>query len=330
MVNQIGKPNFNNPMINSNSIAFKIKTVLILLSLLFINCSTNNTENPEDNNIIITDDENSNEEEEDDDQSQSYANINFTNWKVTLPVDEDNNGKPDEYQPDELVNLGYQTLDAVQPYMYDDLDDESLIFYCFQGGATTTNSSYPRTELRELINPSNSRDNWTLEEGGQMSGRLKIQAISENNNSSDDFHKVIVMQIHGIISEQDMDTYGFDGNNGPPLIKIYWKDGYIWCHKKSLVDESTEGDDLYDVYNGTWADIKVNLGYVGYEIFDFKITASDAKIEVQLNDNQIYTYEDISLEKWPFENYFKAGNYLTTTDADAYCYLKYFELTITH
>ncbi|EDP94315.1 polysaccharide lyase family 7 protein [Kordia algicida OT-1] len=261
--------------------------------------------------------------------SVNYADINFSNWKVTLPVDENNNGKPDEYQPDELVNFGYQTLAPVQPFMYDDTEDESLVFYTYPE-SSTTNSSYSRTELRELINPLNSRENWTLLEGGTLKGRLKVTDVSENTNSSDTYHKVIVMQIHGIISEEDMNTFNFSSNNGPPLIKIYWKDGYIWSHKKSLVDESTNGDDLLDTSSNTWYDIKQNLGYVGYEAFDFKIEASDAKIVVTLNNESSHTYEDISLEKWPFENYFKAGNYLTATDANAYSYVKYYNLYITH
>jgi len=269
---------------------------------------------------------NNNENEE---ESPAYALIDFSNWKITLPIDENNNGSPDEYQPDDLVDYRYQTLSPVIPFMYDDIEDASIVFHTYPE-VSTSNSSYSRTELRELINPSNSRDNWSLLEGGELSGRLKVVDVSENVNSGDEYHKVIVMQIHGIISEEDMDNYGFSSNNGPPLIKIYWKDGYVWCHKKSLVDESTEGHDLYDVYGGTWSDIKINLGYVGYEAFDFRISASDARIEVQLNDNTPYIYEDISLDKWPFENYFKAGNYLTTTDQGAYSYVKYYSLSITH
>jgi len=259
-----------------------------------------------------------------------YADIDFSNWKVTLPIDEDNNGNPDEYLPSVLEDFGYQILEPVQPFMYDDQEDSSIVFYTYPE-VSTTNSSYSRTELRELINPNNSKDNWTLSEGGEMRGTLKVQSVSENNSSSgDDYHKVIVMQIHGIISEDDMETYGFDGNNGPPLIKIYWKDGYIWSHKKSLVDETTDGFDLYGVYDGTWSDIKVNLGYVGNNIFNFSITASEARIEVQLNDNEPYVYEDISLIKWPFENYFKAGNYLTSTDDNAFSYVKYYNLDVSH
>ena len=262
-------------------------------------------------------------------EEETYATVDFTNWKITLPVDDNNNGSPDEYQPNVLVDFGYQTLEPVKPYMYDDTEDSSLIFYTFPD-VSTTNSSYSRTELRELINPSNARENWTLLEGGEMIGRLKVDSVSENTQSSDDYHKVIVMQIHGIISIEDMDTHGFSSNNGPPLIKIYWKDGYVWCHKKSLIDESTDGDDLLETSNNTWTDIKENLGYVGFEAFNFRITASDAKIEVQLNDEDSFIYEDVSLDKWPYENYFKAGNYLTSIDGNAFSYVKYYNLEITH
>ncbi|MGJ8593191.1 MAG: polysaccharide lyase family 7 protein [Aquaticitalea sp.] len=259
----------------------------------------------------------------------NYANIDFSNWKVTLPVDMNNNGGPDEYQPAQLINNGYRTLNEVRPFMYDDSLDASIIFYTYPD-ISTTNSSYSRTELRELINPSNSRENWTLLEGGEMSGKLKVQSISENSQSSSTYHNVIVMQIHGIISIEDMAIHGFSSNNGPPLLKMYWKDGYLWAHKKSLVNEDTEGDALLDVSSSTWIDIKHNFGYVGFEPFDFKIKASDGKLELQLNDETPFVYEDISLAKWPFENYFKAGNYLVSTDDDAFAYIKYYNLTVTH
>ncbi|MBQ0788664.1 MAG: polysaccharide lyase family 7 protein [Oceanihabitans sp.] len=300
---------------------FQLVIILVMMSL--IGCSSD--ENTSDTSPQIIDEVIDNEEE----VNIEYANIDFSNWKVTLPVDENNNGSPDEYSPLQLINFGYQTLAPVQPYMYDDATDTSLVFYTFPD-ISTTNSSYSRTELRELINTNNASKNWTLLEGGEMIGRLKVDAVSENTTSSDDYHKVIIMQIHGIISEEDMNTHGFSSNNGPPLIKIYWKDGYVWSHKKSLIDETTDGDDLLDTSTNTWSDIKVNLGYVGFDTFDFRISASDAKIEVQLNGEETFVYEDISLDKWPYENYFKAGNYLTTTDVDAYSYVKYYNLSVTH
>ncbi|MDO6596554.1 polysaccharide lyase family 7 protein [Oceanihabitans sp. 2_MG-2023] len=304
---------------------YTLQLATILCVVLFFSCTNN--EDASDNAEII--DEIIDNQEEEEEETIEYADIDFSNWKVTLPVDNDNNGGPDEYQPLQLINLGYQTLEPVQPYMYDDITDGSLVFYTFPD-VSTTNSSYSRTELRELINPSNSRENWTLLEGGEMTGRLKVDAVSANATSSDDYHKVIVMQIHGVLSQEDMDIHGFSSNNGPPLIKIYWKDGYIWSHKKSLIDESTDGDDLLETSSNTWTDIKLNLGYVGFEAFDFRITASDAKIEVQLNNNAAHVYQDVSLNKWPYENYFKAGNYLNSTHADAFSYIKYYNLSITH
>ena len=300
--------------------------IITLFMILCISCSSD--ENTSDDSQII-DEIIEEEEEEEEEEVIEYADVDFSNWKVTLPIDENNNGSPDEYPPSQLINFGYQTLSPIQPYMYDDETDASLVFYTIPD-VSTTNSSYSRTELRELINTTNSRENWTLLEGGEMNGKLKIESVSENTTSSDDYHKVIIMQIHGIISEDDMNIHGFSSNNGPPLIKIYWKDGYIWSHKKSLIDESTDGDDLLETSNNTWTDIKVNLGYVGYDAFNFRITASDARIEVQLNDEEIFVYEDASLNKWPYENYFKAGNYLTTTDANAFSYIKYYNLNVTH
>ena len=269
------------------------------------------------------------EEEIDDTETTNFSDINLSNWKLTLPVDENNNGSPDEYQPDVLVNGGYRNISAIAPYMYDDTSDASLVFYTFPA-SSTTNSSYSRTELRELITPSNARINWTLETGGTMHGKLKMESISEDNSSSRQYHSTIVMQIHGIISIEDMARLSLTSNNGPPLIKMRWIDGDLWVYKKSLVNEATSGDDLFDVSTSTWVDEKHNMGTVGFDAFEFRITATEGKIELQLNNETPYVYEDVSLAKWPFENYFKAGNYLSTTQTSAFSSLKYYNLTVTH
>lgn len=320
MVNQFGKPIF---------MIFNFIRLLIVFCFTIMSCSSK-----EDSSVPYYDPNGGNSNGGGDGSSnmEQYADIDFTNWKLTLPVDENENGKPDEYYPDQLVNNGYRTLTAVSPYMYDDTSDGSIVFYTFPD-TSTTNSSYSRTELRELINPENALDNWSLSDGGEMTGRLKVSLISQDNDSSSDYHKVIVMQIHGIISEEDMETYNFSSTNGPPLIKIYWKDGYIWSHKKVLVDDSTSGSDLIQPYtssNNFWTDDKDNLGFVGYEPFDFRITASATQIEVQLNQEAPVIYQDLSLEKWQYNNYFKAGNYLGTTDPQGFCYVKYYNLNVTH
>ncbi|MDB2571483.1 polysaccharide lyase family 7 protein [Polaribacter sp.] len=297
-----------------------IYAVLFSLFLCF-SCSEKESDMPTINDDV--------EEETEGTETTTYSDINFSNWKLTLPVDENNNGSPDEYQPDVLVNGGYRNIAAITPYMYDDTSDASLVFYTFPA-SSTTNSSYSRTELRELIDPSNARVNWTLETGGTLRGKLKMMSISEDNTSSRQYHSTIVMQIHGIISIADMARLNLTSNNGPPLIKMRWIDGDLWVYKKSLVNEATSGDDLFDVSTSTWVDEKHNMGTVGFDTFEFSITASAGKIELQLNNETPYVYEDVSLAKWPFENYFKAGNYLATTQTSAFSSLKYYNLTVTH
>ncbi|MFD1016796.1 polysaccharide lyase family 7 protein [Winogradskyella rapida] len=305
---------------------FKFVYALFFLAILAYNCTSDEGDAEDSAPTTVVD---PSDDEDDDITDENFADINFSNWKLTLPVDADNNGSPDEYQPSALVDGLYRTNAAIQPFMYDDVDDQAIEFYTLPG-VSTTNSSYSRTELRELINPSTSRENWSLQEGGILEGRLKVVDISEDQETSRTYHRTIVMQIHGIISIEDMETHGFSSNNGPPLIKITWIDGDLWCYKKSLIDENTSGDALLETSSATWTDEKINMGYVGFEPFDFKIIASEARLEVQLNTNTPVVYEDVSLEKWPYENYFKAGNYLSSTADNAFSKVKYYELNVTH
>lgn len=314
--------------IKNNKIHFKgfsLLSAFFAITLLLACSGTTDDPVPNDDPIEVDEDDSNPI-----DNTPEYASIDFSHWKVTLPVDEDNNGSPDEYKPPVLVNYGYQTIDAVKPFMFDDTSDKSIVFYTYPD-ISTTNSSYSRTELRELINPNDAKENWTLSESGTMTGKLKMVDVSENTDgSSYDHPKVIIMQIHGIISIEDMNEHGFSSNNGPPLLKMTWIDGNLWAYKKSLVNENTEGDDLLINSSDIWSDIKHNMGYVGYEPFDLQIIATEGKLEIKLNDDQPLIYQDISLDKWPFENYFKAGNYLGTTHPDAFSKVKYYELTVTH
>ncbi|MFC6268433.1 polysaccharide lyase family 7 protein [Frigoriflavimonas asaccharolytica] len=261
-----------------------------------------------------------------------FANINLANWKVTTPLDMDNNGSPDEFSAAQIQNGGYRNIAALQPFMYDDTSDKSIVFYAYPN-ISTANSDYSRSELREMINPTNSKINWTLNQGGTIEGNLKMVSITPENassGSSNTYHRAIVMQIHGIISQSDMTTYGFTSNSAPPLLKIFWIDGKIIAYKKTLVNSNTTGIDLYSSSSSIWTDISYDFGTVGYNPFDLKIVASAGKLIVTVNGTNSHTFQDTSLAKWPFENYFKAGNYLITTEPTAKATVKYFKLNVTH
>lgn len=70
---------------------------------------------------------------------------------------------------------------------------------------------------------------------------------------------------------------------------------------------------------------------VGHDKFTLEIIASEGRMEIILNDNESADYDDIHIQRWGiFENYFKAGNYLTTLDEGAFARVKYYDLVVSH
>ena len=100
-------------------------------------------------------------------------NFDLTDWKLTLPVDRDQDGRADEVFEEDLMN-GWSDPD----YFYTDPVTGGLVFRTPQrASATTATSDYPRTELREMLRAGDlsiaarSRDgmpnknNWVLAVG---------------------------------------------------------------------------------------------------------------------------------------------------------------------
>ena len=247
--------------------------------------------------------------------------IDLNNWKVTLPI-----GNPTEVHPPEI--LDYATNETLLPFMYNDSTDGSLVFYTYPG-ASTTNSSYSRTELREQLVPGSNETNWTFAQGGQMKGTLALDDISKD--ATGNYHRAIIMQIHGRLSNEQRDLIGEDDNNAPPVLKIYWYKGLVRVKTKVLKNLDATYEEL--LHTDAWGD---DAGrnfkeYVGFEKFTLEIVASDGKMEVILNGNEKFVYNDIHMQKWGvFENYFKAGNYLSSKEAGAFARVKYYDLTVLH
>ena len=248
------------------------------------------------------------------------ADIDLNNWKVTLPI-----GNPIEIEPPEI--LEYYNIDIAKPYMYDDLEDLSIVFYT-EPGSSTANSSYSRTELREQMSPGSNKTNWTFAAGGKMSGSLKVENISTDSNG--DLDRIIVMQIHGRLTDEQRELIGEDDNNAPPVVKIYWDEGKIDFRRKILKD--TLVNDIDILKKESWKDESYVFDQeVGYDVFSLTIEAADNLLKVSLNGIEEFVFEDIHVEKWGvFENYFKAGNYLQSTDPNSHATVKYYSLEVDH
>lgn len=245
--------------------------------------------------------------------------IDLTHWYLTIPVDEDGNGNSDIIEQPELNQ--YPTNASISPYMYNGTDS-SLVFYCPYTGNATPNSSYSRTELREQMTTGSNHNNWTMEEGGVMKGVLSVPDMSAG-------HRTIIMQIHGRLTNAQRDAIEQGDNDAPPLLKIYHQNNKIRVLRKVMVDPLASDDAL--LQKTAWKDDAAFYfdEVVATDKFELEVIASDGRLEVKMNDESV-VYDDESMRKWSFENYFKAGNYLQSRDANAYAEVRYYELAVTH
>ena len=253
------------------------------------------------------------------------ANIDLTHWKVTIPTPRAD-GKAMEVSPPEIFD--YANNEALKEFMYNDSTDGSIVFHAYPG-STTANTKYSRTELREQMESGSNSRNWTFKEGGRMKVKMSVPQVSKDENGK--YHKIIIAQIHGRLSNEQKKLIGQKDNNAPPILKIYWHRGKIRVKTKVL--KNPKATDLEILDKKAWGD---DEGYnfeipVDKKIFTLEIIVSEGRMEVVLNGFQKAVYKGIDIDRWGiFENYFKVGNYLQTRDKAAFGKVKIYELEVSH
>lgn len=291
--------------------------VIFLFCLLVVSCGKDEVLIP----VIDDEEEDPVVEVVDEEGDYLLPDIDLSNWKVTLPI-----GNPTEVKPPEI--LAYASNPLLTEFMYNDSTDGALVFYTYPG-SSTANSSYSRTELREQMVPGSNSTNWTFAQGGRMRGTLSVPEVSLDENGTP--HRTIIMQIHGRLTNEQRDLIGEDDNNAPPIMKIYWTDGKVRLKSKYLKNPAATYEEL--LHTDAWGD---DEGYtfpevVGHEKFTLEIIADASGMRVTLNDRETHTYTGFDMEKWaPFENYFKAGNYLVSRTEGAFARVKYYTLEVSH
>lgn len=254
----------------------------------------------------------------------SAQNIDLSHWKITIPEGE--NGKPISVRPPEIAD--FRSNAVLKPFFYEDPSDSGLVFYAYPA-ISTRNSSYSRSELREQMEPGNDNVNWTFAQGGTMRGTLSVPEVTQDDVGN--YHRVIVMQIHGRLTNEQRDLIGEDDNNAPPILKIYWDEGKVRVKTKVLKDLNASDTEI--LHESAWGDDKGRnfREVVGTDKFTLEVKISDGKMEVTLNDNETLVYDNIHMQKWGiFENYFKAGNYFQSKDKGSHGYVKYYALEVKH
>lgn len=252
--------------------------------------------------------------------------IDLSNWSVTVPAERED-GKPIVVEPPEI--LDYASNMDLRPYMYTDSIRGTIVFYAEPTNATTPNSKYSRSELREQMVPGDNNVNWTFSDGAVMKGKLSVDKVSRDHEG--EYHRIIIMQIHGRLTDDQRDLIGQKDNNAPPVLKIYWDKGKVRVKTKFLKDLNTPYEQM--LHKDAWGD---DEGFnfeqeVGFRKFLLEVRVSEGKMVVVLNNSEYKVYENIHMEKWSvFENYFKAGNYFQSRDEGSFAKVSFFELEVSH
>ncbi len=293
-----------------------IKCLFVCFMVLTASCqdknmSQNLAQEEEQNGIVVT---------------SKLPNIDLNNWKVTLPIANDK-GKPYEIEPPEI--LDFAKIQVAKPYMYIDSTKGAIIFHALPTESTTKNSKYSRSELREQLNPGSNNTNWTFEQGGNLKAELAMDKITKDTKGK--YHKAIVLQIHGRLTNDQRDLIGKKDNNAPPMLKVYWQNGKIRIKTKQLKNTNATSTEI--LHEKAWKDDKGHTfkEKVNFNKFKVEVNVSEGKMIVTLNNKESKVYNSIHMKKWGiFENYFKAGNYFQSRDKNSYAKVSFYSLEVSH
>jgi hypothetical protein len=213
------------------------------------------------------------------------GNFNLSNWKITLPVDQSGtlSGTAVEVQ-----NLsGYKN----SKYFYTG-SDGAMVFYAPVDGATTSGSSYARSELREMNGSEKAA--WTLSTGGSMGATLEVDAAPNREGVGG---RLVVGQIHGQDDE---------------LVRLYWENGTVYFANDRAGPSNSETK--FTLKDGTGATPEISLN----EKFSYTINAKGSTLEVDVHaDGKVYESSTKINSVWQSDTlYFKAGAYLGANESN--------------
>ena len=75
-----------------------------------------------------------------------------------------------------------------------------------------------------------------------MKGKLAIDEVTKDKDGK--YHRIIIMQIHGRLTNEQRDLIGEKDNNAPPMLKIYWDKGKIRVKTKVLENINASDEEL--------------------------------------------------------------------------------------
>ena len=205
--------------------------------------------------------------------------FDLTNWMLQLPVDLNGGASGTAAEQKDLI--GYENPD----YFYA-TSDGAMVFIAPVVGATTADSHYTRSEMREMNGSQQAA--WSLAQGGTMQAELAVEELPITSAGTPG--KVVVGQVHG--AEKELCRLYFDGHT------VYFTD-----------DQAGPKDTpaTFLLHDAAGQQPSISLG----EKFDYVIQVGSQGMTVELfAGDMLYKALDPISAAWSTDHfYFKAGVY---------------------
>lgn len=255
----------------------------------------------------------------------SELGIELDDWYLSIPSDEDGNGKSDSIKEIELA-AGYTHPE----YFYTSADGGIVMRSPSRGFKTSTNTNYVRVELREMLRRGNTSigstqgvnaNNWVFghaptssqTNAGGINGELNVTlAVNEVTTNGENYQigRVIIGQIHANDDEPIRLYYRKLPNNS--------KGAIYFAH------EPRTGSEAYVEMIGSRDNSTSNPvdGIALDEKFSYTINATDALLTVTITregkDDVVATYDMTGSQYEDPEQYmyFKVGVYHVNNSSD--------------
>jgi len=194
--------------------------------------------------------------------------FDLSHWKITLPVDQDKDGKVDNI-----------SVKDIQKYSHPDFfyldEDNNMVFVAPNRGAKTKNTSNTRSELRYMLRGKNTRigthapgNNFAMKAqpqsdkfgsvGGRMDATLKVDhvALNAGNPNKKAAYSAVIGQIHAVKYKKPQNGFGY-GNEPLKIFYKKWpghdKGSVYWTYERNLAKKDPNRTDIvYPVWGNTW------------------------------------------------------------------------------
>jgi hypothetical protein len=212
--------------------------------------------------------------------------LNLTNWKLTLPVNTSHAGSPDEYLQPELA--GFQSAE----FFHLNTNKCGVVFKANCGGATTSGSGYPRSELREMCNNGLTEASWSTTSGT---------------------HTMIITQAITHL----------------PVVKPHVVAGQIHNASDDVIVFRLEGQTLFVDENGKTGPVLTNQYNLG-DIFTVAFVVRNGAVECYYNGKYIYSYPSKQTGCYFKAGVYTQSNCTKGDVASAYGEVTIYGLSVTH